>query len=59
MDSKTQIIEQYFKLSDLAFNDEQALHEIIQLFQKRLWSRALMVLLLIIRLESPNFSRIF
>ena len=35
MDSKTQIIEQYFKLSDLASNDEQALHEIIQLFSKR------------------------
>ena len=35
MDSKTQIIEQYFKLSDLASNDERALHEIIQLFSKR------------------------
>ena len=36
MDSKTQIIDQYFKLSDLASNDEQALHEIIQLFSKKL-----------------------
>lgn len=35
MDSKSQIIEQYFKLSDLASNDEQALHEIIQFFSKR------------------------
>jgi hypothetical protein len=32
MDAKLQIIKQYFKLSDLASNDEQALHEIIQLF---------------------------
>lgn len=38
MDSKTQIIEQYFKLSDLVSNDKQALHEIIQLFSKGLWS---------------------
>ena len=29
MDSKIQIIEQYFKLSDLVSNDKQALHEII------------------------------
>ncbi|ARW25434.1 hypothetical protein S101189_02028 (plasmid) [Pediococcus acidilactici] len=35
MDSKTQIIEQYFKLSELVSNDKQALHEIIQLFSKR------------------------
>lgn len=35
MDSKSQIIKKYFKLSDLASNDEQALHEIIQLFFKQ------------------------
>jgi hypothetical protein len=32
MDSKSQIIEHYFKLSDLASSDQQALTEIISLF---------------------------
>lgn len=35
MDSKSQIIKKYFKLSDLASNNEQALYEIIQLFSNK------------------------